>query len=350
MITLRQTGALETYCGSRTGVAEAGGRKGEMRIPRLAEPAGTVEAREADVPLVVRTPRGFGQVIFLAGDLDKPPLSAWKDRPLLVAHLLDMPTAAAEESKESTAVMHYGYYDLSGQMRSALDRFTGVHLVPFWFVAGLIVVYILLIGPGDYFFLRKVVRRMEWTWLTFPAIVVVVSLAAYVLDYQLKGNQLRVNQLDLVDVDAASGRLRGETWLNVFSPRMESFNFTVQPLWPGGGAERSDLPPGRPLPDARVWMAWLGLSGGALGGMNSPAAGPLLGSEEFRYAPNLDALLGVPIQFRSTKSLTARWEAPGAGLPDGRTCRGGPGPHGHDHQHAPLPAARLHVGLRPFGL
>ena len=204
MISLHQTGALESYCGSRAGVIQAGPRKAEMRIPRLAGVAGTVEAREAEVPLVIRTARGFGQVIFLAGDLDKPPLSGWKDRPLLVARLLDMPTAAAaEESKENTAVMHYGYSDLSGQMRSALDRFTGVRLVPFWFVAGLIVVYILLIGPGDYFFLRKVVGRMEWTWLTFPTIVVVVSVAAYVLAYQLKGDQLRVNQVDLVDVDAA---------------------------------------------------------------------------------------------------------------------------------------------------
>jgi len=106
------------------------------------------------------------------------PLAASSDRPLLVARLLDMPTTATEETKENTAVMHYGYNDLSGQLRSALDRFTGVRLVPFWFVASLIVVYILLIGPGDYFFLRKVVGRMEWTWLTFPAIVIIVSVAA----------------------------------------------------------------------------------------------------------------------------------------------------------------------------
>ena len=49
-----------------------------------------------------------------------------------------------------------------------------MRLVPFWLVAGLIVVYILLIGPGDYFFLRKLVGRMEWTWLTFPLVVLLV--------------------------------------------------------------------------------------------------------------------------------------------------------------------------------
>ena len=190
--------------------------------------------RESDLPLVIRTARGFGQVIFVAADLDQPPLSKWSDRPLLVARLLDLPTGRAEESKENAAMMHYGYSDLAGQLRSALDRFTGVRLVPFWLVAGLIVVYILLIGPGDYFFLRKVVGRMEWTWLTFPLIVALVCVGAYVLAYRLKGDQLRVNQIDLVDVDAASGRMRGTTWLNVFSPRMESFNFAVEPRWPDG--------------------------------------------------------------------------------------------------------------------
>ena len=299
IVTLRQSGALESYCGSSAAVPQAAGGKLAMRVPQLADVQGVVEAHEADLPLVIRTARGLGQVIFVAADLDQLPLSQWSDRPMLVAKLLDMPTGHAEEAEENTAIMHYGYNDLSGQLRSALDRFTGVRLVPFSLVAGLIVLYILLIGPGDYFFLRKVVRRMEWTWLTFPLIVVLVSAGAYFLAYYLKGDQLRVNQVDLVDVDAASGRLCGTTWMNVFSPRMESFNFSVAPR----------LPDGEPSPDARVWMAWLGLPGGGLGGMNPHAGGSMFGSNQFAYSPELDALFGVPIQVWSTKSLTARWDA-----------------------------------------
>lgn len=305
MVTLRQAGAIETYCGSRQAAVPTGGERISLRVPRLADIQGTVEAAEADLPLIVRTARGFGQVIFVAADLDLAPFERWTDRPLLMARLLDMPTARAEASNESTAMMHYGYNDLAGQLRSALDSFDGVQLVPFWLVAGLIVVYILLIGPGDYFFLRKIVGRMTWTWLTFPAIVIVVCVAAYVLACRLKGDQIRVNQIDLVDVDAASGQMRGATWLNVFSPRMESYNFAVEPKKADGAA----------LPGARVWTAWLGLPGNALGGMNQRGGGPLLWNEEFRYAENLDALFGVPIQVWATKSLTARWTAPGAAFP-----------------------------------
>jgi hypothetical protein len=298
MAQLRQTGAIETYCGSRLSATEAVGERVVMRVPQLVDVEGVIEAADGRLPLVVRTARGFGQVIFVAADLDQLPFRKWTDRPMLVARLLDMPSTRVEEPKDNASMMHQGYRDLSGQLRSALDRFTGVRLVPFWLVAGLIVVYIILIGPGDYFFLRKVVGRMEWTWLTFPAIVVLVCVGAYLLAYRLKGDQLRVNQIDLVDIDSASGQMRGTTWLNVFSPRMESFNFKVEPLRPEGGV----------APNAHSWTAWLGLPGSALGGMNPHAGGGLLWTDQFLYAKDLDELRGVPIQVWSTKSLTARWE------------------------------------------
>ncbi|MFZ1934739.1 MAG: hypothetical protein WCB27_12085 [Thermoguttaceae bacterium] len=304
--TLAQTGAIETYAGSRVSIGQAVGGKPELQISRLADIQGVVEVDEGGVPLVIRTARGFGQVIFVTVDLDAWPLDRWQDRPLLLARLLGLPTVHADESAESAAMMHYGFTDLAGQLRSALDQFKGVQLVPFWLVAGLIVGYIILIGPADYFFLRKVVRRMEWTWLTFPLVVVLVCFAAYVLAYKLKGNQFRVNQIDLVDVDAASGQTRGATWLNVFSPRMESFNFTVEPR----GAD------GQSAADARVLMAWFGLPGNGLGGMNPHAGGgTMLWTEQFRYATDLDALDDVPVQVWSTKSLTARWSAAGAVFP-----------------------------------
>ena len=306
MVPLRQTGALEAYCGSRSAVPRAGNTRTLLRVPRLDDVQGTIEAQEADLPLTVRTVRGFGQVLFLAADLDEPPLDAWPDRSMLVARLLDMPTGGVEESEERTAMMHFGYGDMSGQLRSALDRFDGVRIAPFWLVAGLIVVYLLLIGPGDYFFLRKLVGRMTWTWLTFPLVVLLACLGAYVLAYRLKGDQLKVHQVDLVDVDAVSGRLRGTTWLNVFSPRMEPFNLSVEPYSPDGG----------PLGDARVWMAWFGLPGGAIGGMNPRAGDPALSTESYSFSPMLDAMRGVPIQVWSTKSFTARWKASTAELPE----------------------------------
>lgn len=303
--TLSQTGAIETYLKSQKSIAQATGERPKLRIARLADIQGAVEVDEGGIPLVVRSAREFGQVVFVAMDLDQWPLSKWQDRPQLLARLLDLPTAGRESQGENAAMMHYGYQDLAGKMRGQLDQFRGVKIVPFWIVAGLIVGYIILIGPVDYFFLRNVVRRMEWTWVTFPLIVVLVCAGAYFLAYALKGDQIRVNQIDLVDVDAASGQMRGASWMNVFSPRMASFKFSMEPQGVDGKA----------LPDSRVLMGWLGLMGSGVGGMNSHADRSALWGNHFSYAADLDALDGVPIQVWSTKSLTARWSAGSAACP-----------------------------------
>jgi hypothetical protein len=317
VLSLHQTAALEAYAKSQNPVPRSGPAQGSaLRVARLSDVQGKVEAAESDLPLVVRTPRGFGQVIFFADDLDRSLLARWSDRKLLVARLLDWPATEAP-AEENNFGMRYGFGDLSGQLRSALDRFTGVRLVPFGAVALLVVLYILWIGPGDYFFLRKFVRRMEWTWFTFPAIVLATSGGAYFMAYRLKGDQLRVNQVDLVDVDAA-GSVRGTSWMNVFSPRMEAFNLSLAPRFCDG----------RPAEPRSMMISWMGLAGDGIGGMHQQG-GSMLWSGQYSASPGLDAIDQVPIQVWSTKSFTGRWTAASKGCPidasltdEGRAPRG----------------------------
>ena len=298
VVPLKNTQALESYADSATPVPVGKGNRFRMLVPRLKELEGTVEASDADLPMIIRATRGFGQIVFVAADLDRAPLNRWKDRGTLVAKLLGLPVKPSEEASQSTAIMQLGFDDVSGQLRSALDQFTGVRLIPFGLVVAGIFVYILLIGPGDFFLLRRL-RRMEWTWLTFPLLVIVFSAGAYWLAYQLKGDQLRLNQVDLVDVDTSSGLVRGTTWVNLFSPRAESYNLSLRPK----------LPDGSTVEDADVLLSWLGLPGTGLGGMDSRTTGSAIWRRSYDFAPRLDAIEGMPIQVWSTKSVTARWHA-----------------------------------------
>jgi len=115
--------------------------KAPLRVPQLADVQGTVEAHEATCRCDSHGTRLWPN--HLPGCR---PRSAALERlarlSLAPGQALDMPTGHAEESEESAAMMHYGYSDLSGQLRSALDRFGGVGLAPFWLVAALIVVYL----------------------------------------------------------------------------------------------------------------------------------------------------------------------------------------------------------------
>ncbi|MBI2477150.1 MAG: hypothetical protein HYV60_00365, partial [Planctomycetia bacterium] len=189
--TVRSLTALENYVASSQALDSitVDGRLAPLQICLLENVVGKTSVYEQSAdgvrPIIVRAPTGLGQVVFMAADLDKAPFSGWADRPRLIGKLL---RGDAEQNQErSTAagptgqLVHLGYNDLTGQLRTGAEQFSGVELVSFAWIAGLIVLYILLIGPADFFFLRDILRRMSWTWVTFPLIAVVFCSLAVLL-------------------------------------------------------------------------------------------------------------------------------------------------------------------------
>ena len=297
-LPLRHSSTIESYCGSAVPVPREGiGQLLDLRVPQLADVRGTVEAREGNLPLVVRRAWGFGNVVFAAFDLDLAPLRDWQDRGLLVGKLLDIEEIPLDAPHDTGAVLHYGFDDMAGQLRSALDQFAAVPFVPFSLIVAIVIGYLLLIGPVDYFVLRKFNRRMELTWLTFSWIVLAFCLGAYLLAQSLKGDRLCVNQVDLVDVDLSSGAVRGTSWADVFSPAVDRYDLSFQP-------RRLD---GTAAADTGALVGWLGLPGEALGGMNPKTATMAAWKQAYECSPRLDALIGVPLPIWSSKSLNARW-------------------------------------------
>src|SRR4029077_18634492 len=93
--------------------------------------------------------------------------------------------------------------DVSTALHRDLDRFD-VAVISFGWVALFILLYILVVGPLDYLILKRVFKRLEWTWITFPTGVLIVSAIAYFTAYAVKGNDLKINKIDLVDLDMRS--------------------------------------------------------------------------------------------------------------------------------------------------
>jgi len=278
---------------------------GSLPLSKVTDPEGVVEAfggrDRGEAPLVVRTPRGFGEVTFVAFDLDAPEIAAWRGRSALVRRLLELPRT--DDRSGQSFAGGYGQ-DFVNRLIERLDTsFSGVRTAPFLLIVGLVVVYLLLIGPGDYFFVKNVLKRVEATWITFPLIVAVTSAAAYAGAYWLKGSVLRVNQVEIVDIDAATGRLRGTLLTHVFSPRADRYDL---------GLAAQTLA-GEPLQPTDASTAWLGKPGWGLGGMQSYGAG--VRSAEYRLDPTPlvgggaagPSVLGLPIQVWSTKTLVSRY-------------------------------------------
>lgn len=257
-------------------------------------------------PLIVRQARGLGQIVFLAFDLDSPRILQWRGlKPLLkeVVGEFDARTEEAKQSVRGSAVSHFGYDDLIGQLRAPLDRFSSVSFISFTWIAILIALYILCIGPGDFFFLQRLIGKMELTWVTFPLISVLFCGAAFGIFRLTRPDTVQLNQLEIIDIDAVGERAYGTVWANLYSAT-------------GGNAEfefDQEHPLGFKFDEAL--LTWHGLPGDGLGGMMFEARTGLLKSG---YDQDLKidgqrvqtSIANLPLQVSSTKPLFGQWSSP----------------------------------------
>jgi hypothetical protein len=257
-------------------------------------------------PVVVVAACGLGKVMLVACDFDQPVFSADTQELFWEAVGQEMNVRVPPSTKDSVSAKGFAgtsqnyRTELSSRWQDSMEVFDDVPVISFGWVALFIFLYILVVGPLDYLFLKKVVKRLELTWITFPAIVLVVSAAAYFSAYALKGEDLKINKVDVVDIDLREGQVYGSTWFTLFSPRIQNYTIGLEPSpqWTESQAGSPDV-----LIDAM---------GRAEGQMHGPGR---LGTQglfrhAYEYAPDGGGLKGVPVQVWATKSFTGAWRAP----------------------------------------
>ena len=309
MIRLTETGTLEQFVEPAVAIPKRGS-SAAILIPRLVDVTGQTEVfagrRPTDPPLVVRAAKGLGEITFVGIDLSKPPLADWPDRHRFVQALLKPYVAGDQNPDESQALVARGYSDLSGGLRQRLGRaFAGVRPIGFSLVAALAVAYLLVLGPIDYLFVHRWVGRPMTAWLTFPLIVLVFGLiATYVSQWRDGSARLRINQLELIDIDLATDRARGTYWATLYSPSAERLDLGMQidPLF----AQTRD--------DTKILLSAWGLTGTGIGGIHAGGATWASCHKATVTQPTSPSCLPCPCSLRRP-SLYAP-----AGLPPPRTC------------------------------
>lgn len=278
------------------------GRDETYTIMPVENPRGRILAYErvetSSVPLVVDTAQGMGRVVWLGADPSVAPMSEWKSRSRLLGRLVESVKASTYGRDQSRGgqVSHLGYSDLTGQLRSALDRYQRVSLVTFSGVAAVVVAFILLIGPVDYWLVTRVLKRPELTWLTSSVLVIALTLFAALAFRMTKGDTVLANQLEMVDVDAASGSVRGTVWTQLYSPQVREFDLSLSRL------DEFQTEQGRTV------LAWQGASGTGLGGMDQNGTGASSqGAYDILHSKQTISLDSVAVQVASSRALVSRW-------------------------------------------
>jgi hypothetical protein len=191
----------------------------EMQVAIGKVKEGVVIAAAGGTPLVVTTPRGRGRVTALLFSPEREPVRSWRNLPVFWAKIAEVPG------------LYYVEKDLNTQPGLSSDGIFGamidsrqVHKLPVGWLLLLLLVYLVVIGPFDQYWLRKIGRPML-TWITFPCYVAGFSFVIYFLGYKLRAGDSEWNELQVVDVMANGERadFRGRTYASVYSPANQRY-------------------------------------------------------------------------------------------------------------------------------
>lgn len=319
LVPLRRATAVETY--ARAGRPLDRAALDGLQAPLLADARGLegmIEAYEGtspgDLPLVVRSPRGFGTVTWVGLDLDQGAFRNWPGSESLLVELLGGRPPAENAGRAGEAVAQG--QDLTGQLRAAVDQFPGVGAVPFEIIAGLSLLFIAFLYPFDWWLVSGGAGgggRPWLAWLSLPLMVAAFTGTAWWVARSWKGDEWRASRADMIDIDQcaapqpagagetespAVGLVRGMSFAGVWSPVNDQLTVSAAPA---GG-----VPAGTP----RMAVSWLAASGRGMGATDAATSHPGLATADYRAEERLTGLTGVPIAADSSRLFEAEWVAP----------------------------------------
>jgi hypothetical protein len=176
---------------------------------------GVILIGDPSAPLAVDGYRGRGRITVLNFSAEREPFLSWKNRAWFWSKLAEVPPAAFLNPNSMVVPSRLSSDGIFGAMIDTKQ----VRKLPLGWLLALLVAYLVVIGPLDQYWLKKINRQML-TWLTFPCYVVVFSALIYFIGFHLRAGELEWNELNVVDILPDNDRavLRGQTYLSIYSP------------------------------------------------------------------------------------------------------------------------------------
>ncbi|MFO7322314.1 MAG: hypothetical protein DIU68_011320 [Chloroflexota bacterium] len=191
-------------------------------------PGAQVLVSAGDTPLLVRRKHGAGTVDYLAADPNTAPLRGWSGLTAL------WQTLQLTVAPQPGWTKGFTQWDLASD---AVEILPGFNLLPDALpLCGFLGLYIILIGPVNYFVLSRLNRR-ELAWITIPLLIVVFSALSWLLGFNLRGTEATLSRLAVVRSWPESDRAIVDGLVGLLSPRRAQYNLTL-----AGGSALRPLP------------------------------------------------------------------------------------------------------------
>lgn len=175
-----------------------------------------------ELPLVQEWKWGAGFVNYIAIDLAGVPFNGWPGTQTFWETLIGASGSYPDNVPFDMSPRQYRAnsltYPLSNIPTLDLPSIKGLSI--------LLGIYILIIGPGNYLVLRRI-RRLHLAWVTIPVLTLAFAGGAFGIGYAMRGNDLILNRIALVEIQP-DGNAGVTSYMGLFSPRMQSYEVTVQ--------------------------------------------------------------------------------------------------------------------------
>jgi len=176
-----------------------------------------------DVPALEQS-RGRGVITVVPWPLAHPAARAWADAPggwEVLLHPFEPPPPGFE----AQAISLDGFID--GSLAASLTSLPALEFPPLGLLGGLLLVYIVLVGPVTYLVLRRL-DRQAWGWVVVPAITLVFAGLTFGAGYAQRGGDVLLASVNLVEMlDGAEDTARLRSFVGLFSPERRGYSLRV---------------------------------------------------------------------------------------------------------------------------
>jgi hypothetical protein len=181
------------------------------------------------LPLIVEKSMGEGSVELAAFDWNQDPIAAWSGNTAVLRQVLIRSRVGVGGS--STFAVGSGPYGVSlaqkgGNLSQVLGNLPSLDLPAWWLIGALVALYVLLVGPINYFVLRAVNRR-ALAWVTVPTIAIVAAGGAYGGGILTKGRSAQANQVSILHVEPGWDRAYQEAYTGILTPTRGDYDVGI---------------------------------------------------------------------------------------------------------------------------
>ncbi|MCD4783046.1 MAG: hypothetical protein K8T10_04350 [Candidatus Eremiobacteraeota bacterium] len=174
---------------------------------------GEVIVKHGEIPLLIKKRYGLGWIYFLTADLSTRPFNQDYEQDIIWKAIYD------DREGAKTA-------NLTIDNQRILSNLPELASPPLGAIFWALLVYIILIGPVNYFYLKKKDKLM-YLFLTVPLISILFSTGIFLLGYSTKGSKIIFRKFSIIYLPNKQSAGLNDTIISLFSPSKTSYDISL---------------------------------------------------------------------------------------------------------------------------